>query len=90
VLGAAGEEMGKKQPLDQHIPNFLLPGQKAPPCDARFGEVAINGGCWVNTGDVKPPCGLLFRSGDKCYAPKAVDPQKPSTFIPEVLDDQSR
>jgi hypothetical protein len=42
-----------------------------------MGEVAINGNCWANQGDVKPPCGRLFRHGDKCYRPVAADPKKP-------------
>ncbi|HYV48717.1 MAG TPA: hypothetical protein VFA20_27855 [Myxococcaceae bacterium] len=66
-----------EKPLDQAVPKFTLPGQKVAPCDAEFGQVAINGNCWANQGDVKPPCGRLFRHGDKCYAPVAADPKKP-------------
>src|SRR4051812_24350782 len=70
-------EWGEK-PLDQPIPVKTLPGQKAAPCDARWGEEAINGNCWVWIAAVKPPCGLLFRQGDKCYRPIAVEPKKPA------------
>jgi hypothetical protein len=66
-----------EKPLDQTVPKWTLPGQRVAPCDAGLGEVAINGNCWANQGDVKPPCGRLFRHGDKCYAPVAADPKKP-------------
>jgi hypothetical protein len=70
-------EWGEK-PLDQPIPVKTLPGQKVAPCDARWGEEAINGNCWVWIAAVKPPCGLLFRQGDKCYRPVAAEPKKPA------------
>jgi hypothetical protein len=63
--------------LDQPIPVKTLPGQKVAPCDTGIGQVEINGNCWANMGDVKPPCGRLFRHGDKCYAPVA-EPKKPA------------
>jgi hypothetical protein len=66
-----------EKPLDQPIPKFTLPGQRVAPCDAGLGEEAINGNCWAWQGAVKPPCGRLFRRGDKCYAPVAADPKKP-------------
>lgn len=72
----AESAMGEK-PLDQPIPVKLLPGQKAPPCDTDIGEKAINAGCWAWQGDAKPPCGRIFRHGDKCYRPIAADPSKP-------------
>jgi hypothetical protein len=67
-----------EKPLDQPIPVKTLPGQKVAPCDAGLGEVAINGNCWGAMADVKPPCGRLFRQGDKCYRPIAAEPKKPA------------
>ena len=67
-----------EKPLDQAVPKSTLPGQAVAPCNAEAGEVAINGNCWANMGDLKPPCGrLAFRQGDKCYRPVAADPKKP-------------
>jgi hypothetical protein len=72
----AMSEWGEKVPADQPIPVKLLPGQKAPPCDSRLSQEAINAGCWIELGR-KPPCDPYFRKGDKCYAPVAADPKKP-------------
>jgi hypothetical protein len=66
---------GEKPFQNQPIPNFLLPGQKAPPCDAERSEEAINAGCWLGLART-PPCGMYFRQGDRCYAPVAA-PKKP-------------
>jgi len=66
-----------EKPLDQAVPMSTLPGQKVAPCDAEWGQVAIYGNCWLASADVKPPCGRLFRHGDKCYLPVAADPKKP-------------
>ena len=67
-----------EKPLDQPIPKFTLPGQQAAPCNAEVGERTINGNCWVWIADVKPPCGILFRQGDKCYRAVAVGTVKPT------------
>jgi hypothetical protein len=84
LLGALAQQMGQKQPPERLIPEKPLPGQKlAPDCDASLGEKAINGGCWTFIFDVKPPCGRLFREGNACYRPIAVDPQKPVGLEPE-------
>jgi hypothetical protein len=69
---------GEKMPAEQQVPKKTLPGQKVAPCDAELGEVAINGNCWAAQADVKPPCGRLFRHGDKCYRPIAAEPKKPA------------
>lgn len=69
-------ELGKKEPEEFLLPAGPLPGQKLPPCEARLREEAINGGCWTEIAG-HPPCGLLFRGGDKCYRPIAADPTKP-------------
>ncbi|HYV48499.1 MAG TPA: hypothetical protein VFA20_26750 [Myxococcaceae bacterium] len=66
---------GEKPFENQPIPKFLLPGQKAPPCDASDRQEAIQAGCWIEIAG-KPPCGHYFRHGDKCYAPVAA-PKKP-------------
>jgi len=71
-------EWGEKPPVDQTVPDWTLPGQRVAPCDEGLGEVAINGNCWTFIADVKPPCGRLFRHGDKCYRPIAADPKKPT------------
>jgi hypothetical protein len=79
-LAGQAEQMGEKAPevpLNQTVPVRPFPGQKVPPCDTGYGEKEINGGCYVGVKDVKPPCGLLLRSGDTCYRPVAADPQKP-------------
>jgi hypothetical protein len=67
-----------EKPLDQSIPKSTLPGQKVAPCNAALGQVAINGNCWFQSGAMKPPCGLLFRQGDACYAPVAAESKKPA------------
>jgi len=68
---------GLKRPAEQQVPRSTLPGQRVAPCDAELGQEAIYGNCWAWQGAVKPPCGRLFRHGDKCYAPIAADPKKP-------------
>jgi len=68
---------GEKVPAEQQVPMSTLPGQKVAPCDAGMGEEAIYGNCWAAMANVKPPCGRLFRYGDKCYRPVAPDPKKP-------------
>lgn len=78
-------EMGEKVPPERWVPQRPLPWQKLPPCQASYGEKEINGACWAGPfEDIKPPCGELFRSGDKCYRPVAADPQKPVGFKPEA------
>jgi len=76
-LAPISDPGGPKRPAEQQVPDFTLPGQKVAPCDEGGGEVAIFGNCWFGSSDVKPPCGRLFRHGDKCYAPVAADPKKP-------------
>lgn len=84
LLGAIQTgQMGSKTPEGNWIPSGPLPGQKLPPCDASAGEAEINGGCWAGPfKNMKPPCGRLFRGGEKgeeCYRPVAADPTKPVT-----------
>jgi hypothetical protein len=67
-----------EKPLDQPIPVKTLPGQKAAPCNEEVGERTINGNCWVYIFDVKPPCGILFRQGDRCYRPVEADSKQPA------------
>ena len=45
-----------KRGLAEQVPSKPLPGQKRPPCTPRW-EVEINGGCWIQVGTVKAPCG---------------------------------
>jgi hypothetical protein len=75
-LGKKGEEE------EQKIPDAPASWQKlAKDCDRSLGEVAINGGCWFASHDVRPPCGKLFRHGDLCYRPVAADPTKPVGLV---------
>ncbi|HEY8209225.1 MAG TPA: hypothetical protein VIG99_17165 [Myxococcaceae bacterium] len=76
-IALAAVAWGEKVPAEQYVPRSTLPGCKVAPCDAEMGEVAIFGNCWAAMADVKPPCGRLFRYGDKCYRPIAADPKKP-------------
>jgi hypothetical protein len=83
ALGAV-LDLGKKTETEHWIPNEPAPWQKlAKDCKASLGEKPINGGCWVWIADVPPPCGELFRHGDKCYRPVAADPNKPVGMIPD-------
>ena len=66
---------GPKRPAEQQVPVKTLPGQKVAPCDAELAQEAIHGDCWAWMG-MTPPCGRLFRHGDKCYAPVAAEPKK--------------
>jgi hypothetical protein len=77
LLGAVTPQVGAKT-IDNLVPAAPQANQKLPPCLTEAGEVEINGGCYANQGDVKPPCGrYLYRGGDKCYRPIAADPTKP-------------
>ena len=67
-----------EKPLDQPIPKFTLPGQRAAPCDTGIGQVELNGNCWAPIAHMKPPCGRLFRHEDACYRPIAAEPKKPA------------
>ena len=80
-LLAIGDPGGPKRPAEQQVPKFTLPGQKVAPCDAELAQESIHGNCWAWMG-VTPPCGHLFRHGDKCYAPVAADPKKPDGPAP--------
>ena len=75
--------MGEKRPAEQQVPAKTLPGQKVAPCDVGLGQEEIYGNCWAWQGAVKPPCGRLFRHGDKCYAPIAADSRKPVELTPD-------
>ena len=78
ALLALSDPGGPKRPAEQQVPKSTLPGQRVAPCDAELGQVEIHGNCWFGSSEVKPPCGRLFRHGDKCYAPAAADPKKPA------------
>jgi len=72
---------GPKRPAEQQVPVKTLPGQKVAPCDDGMREEAIYGNCWTQIAG-EPPCGRLFRHGDKCYRPVAADPRKPDGLAP--------
>ncbi|HLL53659.1 MAG TPA: hypothetical protein VK447_08945, partial [Myxococcaceae bacterium] len=81
----AALDMGKKEEKELWIPKEPAPWQKvAKDCNPDLGETPINGGCWVYIYDVKPPCKLLFRHGDKCYRPASADPTKPVGMFPST------
>jgi hypothetical protein len=70
-------DLGKKTEEEHWIPNEPASWQKlAKDCKASLAEEPIKGGCWVET-KLRPPCGELFRHGDRCYRPVAADPTKP-------------
>ena len=73
--------MGKKVPAERWIPKKPLPNQKLEPCDTELLEKAINGACWQETSG-QPPCGRLYRSGDRCYRAVAADPADPLSQTP--------
>jgi hypothetical protein len=59
-----------------------LPDQRRPPCG--FGETPINGGCWVEAGRVKPPCGdRMFEHEGYCYFPAFNEPPRPASNPPK-------
>ncbi|EAU69970.1 protein kinase [Stigmatella aurantiaca DW4/3-1] len=63
------------------IPRQPFPGQRQPPCEKPL--VSINGGCWVRTGDVMPPCGGNSYEWKKgCYLPM-FPPPRPQTSHPK-------
>lgn len=68
---------GGTRPAEQYVPKSTLPGQKVAPCDEGLRQEAIYGNCWLPIVGA-PPCGRLFRHGDKCYAPVAAEPKKPA------------
>jgi hypothetical protein len=68
---------GGVRPAEQEVPRKTLPGQKVAPCDEGLRQEAIYGNCWIPIVGA-PPCGRLFRHGDKCYAPVAAEPKKPA------------
>jgi predicted nucleic acid-binding Zn-ribbon protein len=65
-----------KEPQENWMPNTPLPEQGLPPCHAQ--EIELNGGCWFELAQ-KPPCGVSFRKGDKCYIPRHAKRSKPMT-----------
>jgi hypothetical protein len=78
VVGAeASGQLDKKAPDENWLPSEPLDGQRPPPCDEGLGQEAISGGCWYGSDKVKPPCGRLYRKGDRCFVPVAADPKQP-------------
>jgi hypothetical protein len=54
--GPSTPPANKGRGLTKDVPPKPLDGQKRPPCTPRW-EVEINGGCWIQVGTVKAPCG---------------------------------
>jgi eukaryotic-like serine/threonine-protein kinase len=72
---------GERSPrVGLDIPRQPFPGQRQPPCEKPL--VSINGGCWVRTSDVLPPCGGNSYEWKKgCYVPM-FPPPRPQTSQP--------
>jgi serine/threonine protein kinase len=63
------------------MPKEPLPGQARPPCHKH--EIEINGGCWINLIEVKPPCTTRsYEWKSRCYSPAPVPP-RPTTSDPQ-------
>jgi serine/threonine protein kinase len=90
--GVADEAMSTVEESDRRVGPWVLalgrplpskphPDQRRPPCE--FGEVAINGGCWVKVADVKPPCGeKMFEYQGACYWASFSGPRQPTSEEP--------
>ncbi|WP_225414377.1 serine/threonine protein kinase [Stigmatella hybrida] len=83
VMDAPSQEAlrGEASPrLSLDMPKQPFPGQRQPPCEKPL--VAVNGGCWVRTGDVVPPCGAnSYEWKEGCYVPM-FPPPRPHTSHP--------
>ncbi|HYI02874.1 MAG TPA: hypothetical protein VD972_43465, partial [Hyalangium sp.] len=67
--------------LGRPMPKHPSPAQRKPPCER--GETAINGGCWVEVGREKPPCGeKMFEHEGYCYKPSVDMPRTPTAGEP--------
>ncbi|SEL05029.1 Serine/threonine protein kinase [Stigmatella aurantiaca] len=79
---ASGDLIGEAtQRVGLDMPKQPFPGQRQPPCGRPL--VAVNGGCWVRTGDVTPPCGAnAYEWKKECYVP-ALPPPRPQTSQPQ-------
>ncbi|MDY7230757.1 serine/threonine-protein kinase [Hyalangium rubrum] len=75
--------------LTLDIPRGPLPGQRRPDMTGkcrRQREIAINGGCWVELANEKPPCeedGYAW--GGACYYPVVDSPRQPLSDNPAPL-----
>jgi hypothetical protein len=64
------------------LPRDPLKGQCRPPCHPT-GEVEINGGCWVQYGAARAPCGNAGYEWDgKCYLPIFPGQRQPTSDSP--------
>jgi hypothetical protein len=79
---ASGDSIGETtQQVGLDMPKQPFPGQRQPPCGTLL--VAVNGGCWVRTGEVTPPCGAdAYEWKKECYVP-ALPPPRPQTSQPQ-------
>ncbi|MBN1203549.1 MAG: serine/threonine protein kinase [Myxococcaceae bacterium] len=67
--------------LGADLPTTPFPWQRKPPCER--GERAIRGGCWVEVGREKPPCGdKMFEFEGYCYKPSVDAPKQPTSEQP--------
>jgi hypothetical protein len=68
--------------VERPIPSKPLDWMKKPPCSPDMDELEIRGACYQATSR-KPPCGLLFRHGDKCY--RSLKPDAPASKEPSSI-----
>ncbi|WP_224369000.1 serine/threonine protein kinase [Hyalangium versicolor] len=68
------------------MPDQPLDGQRRPPCN-KFGEVLLNGGCWLRVPDIRPPCkeegkedGYAWKGA--CYVPSYPPQRRPTSTPP--------
>jgi hypothetical protein len=65
------------------MPEAPFEGQRRAPHCQPPGEVIINGGCWIEPRNVKPPCGnLSYEWNGRCYIPHIPPPRKPTSEPP--------
>jgi len=68
--------------ISQPMPKEPLPGQRRPPCDR--GEVALQGGCWIQWPARSPPCGEeTYEWKGICYVPRFAKQRVPTTQQPQ-------
>ncbi|MDY7226666.1 serine/threonine protein kinase [Hyalangium rubrum] len=65
------------------VPEKPFKGQRrAPRCHPSV-EVNINGGCWIEAPNVKPPCGdEIYEWKGRCYVPTLSPPRPPTSETP--------
>jgi hypothetical protein len=69
--------------IGKDIPSKPLPGQRRPENTGRCrnpAQVAVNGGCWTEFGNMKPPCEEgAYEWRGRCYEPVYIAPREPTS-----------